>query len=625
MTPLCSEPQWARSLTDAALLEESSPGILRRGKTYASSGAVEITAEDAEPSPAVHARVHGTQVYSTDVWIEDGSVAGSCDCPSADDGWFCKHQVAVALIWRDRLSGIETAIDDSARRKVEASTKRTQTLEQKRISLRDFLHARKASELAARLLELAGRHREIERELQQWRQLTDGSDQPADWKRLVTEILAPGTDFLSWNECRAYVGRASAVLPLLKRARESNPEGAVALCLHAMRRVWAALSQADDSDGEIGNLSTAIAAEWVGSIRAAGPRPSSFGDSYLQIQLDDPFGCFDADAVEQAMGDAAIGRFRRALAERWRKSKDEVLRARAAREAETSRRSGKIRTEYFRDASTQDADRQLFPLEDLYLEQLQKVGDIDTALAVLREDLSRPSDYVRVTLFLEEHDRLREAFLNAEQACKVFPDDWRLQDDLLEYYERDGWTEEALALRRRQFNEQPSVEHFQAVMKAGRAAGREVESLREELMHWLEERERLDLLESQKSSSVDIFRRRGQRSDALNVSLRAGVFCAERRWVEACDLVQPPAVCNPGLLAQIARHLGPAHAGEAVVLLRRVFDGAMTKASSPYSDELELVREIAERLDAEQRTIWLRALRTTYRAKRNFVRDLPSC
>ena len=62
------------------------------------------------------------------MWIEDGDAAGSCDCPNADDGWFCKHQVAVALIWRHRLSGTEPVVDEAARKTVQASAKRTQTV-----------------------------------------------------------------------------------------------------------------------------------------------------------------------------------------------------------------------------------------------------------------------------------------------------------------------------------------------------------------------------------------------------------------------------------------------------------------------------------------------------------------
>ena len=99
---------------------------------------------------------------------------------------------------------------------------------------------------------------------------------------------------------------------------------------------------------------------------------------------------------------------------------------------------------------------------------------MDEALAVLREDLSDAHAHSKVVSYLEGHGRFREAFAQAEQGSKVFPDDWRLQDDLLRCYERDGWTAEALAMRRQQFERSPGVERYQLVLKAGQVAGQDV-------------------------------------------------------------------------------------------------------------------------------------------------------
>lgn len=45
--------------------------------------------------------------------------------------------------------------------------------------------------------------------------------------------------------------------------------------------------------------------------------------------------------------------------------------------------------------------------------------------------------------------------------------------------------------------------------------------------------------------------------------------------------------------------------------------------SSPYRDELAMVEEIGRRMDPARRTAWLAQLRTEFKAKRNFIRDLP--
>jgi hypothetical protein len=94
-------------------------------------------------------------------------------------------------------------------------------------------------------------------------------------------------------------------------------------------------------------------------------------------------------------------------------------------------------------------------------------------------------------------------------------------------------------------------------------------------------------------------------------------------WVEACTLVQPPAVCRDGVLSQIARHLPAEQKDQALALLLHVFSSAMRRASSPYQDELALVEDIGLCMDSARRTVWLAQLRTQYKTKRNFVRDLP--
>jgi hypothetical protein len=602
-------------LSDAALIHRSSTKIFERGKTYASSGAVSIVGEAGDPQPAIHAEVAGTQIYNTSVWIEDGDMAGSCDCPSADDGWFCKHQVAVALIWRHRVSGTEPVVDQAARKKVQASAKRAQTVKHRREALQEFLRGQPATALAEKLIDLAETYREIERELQQWQRLSNA--EPEDLKPLMSEILAVGHRFVPLPEVATYVRRAAAVLPMLQGARERDVKSAVALSLHALRRSWAAMMRADDSNGEIGDLSRSIAAEWLAALRDAGAQPVGYGDTYLRVQLDDPLGCFDPQAVEEAMGRAALNRYRSVLAAQWRQAKDSVLTRRAERAGKlAARKRGAV------DWSQRDeSETRLGTLERLYLAQLEQMGDVNGALRVLREDLSEPYKFGALTSFLETHNRLREAFANAELACKAFPDDWRLQEDLLRCYERDGWTAEAYALRRRQFETSPSVELFRQALNAGISAAKDGAALRQELLQEIEARE-IEKMQQAKPSPFSISRG-VSRARARDVSLRAQILCAEQQWDQACLLVQPPAACDANVLRHIALHLDNSHRDESIALLLRVFGQAMSTASTPYRNELGLVSEIAERLDPARRSAWLAKLRIEFKAKRNFTRDLP--
>ncbi len=71
----------------------------------------------------------------------------------------------------------------------------------------------------------------------------------------------------------------------------------------------------------------------------------------------------------------------------------------------------------------------LWTLERMHLAQLDAMGGVDGALAVMREDLSEAAGYHQVTEYLERYGRPREAFANAELGCKAFPGDSRLQED----------------------------------------------------------------------------------------------------------------------------------------------------------------------------------------------------
>lgn len=85
------------------------------------------------------------------------------------------------------------------------------------------------------------------------------------------------------------------------------------------------MMQADDSNGEMGDPARAISAEWVAALQGAGAQPASFGDTYLRLQLEDPFGTFDQQAAEATIGVAALNRYRSALAAQWREAKDTVF------------------------------------------------------------------------------------------------------------------------------------------------------------------------------------------------------------------------------------------------------------------------------------------------------------
>ena len=162
---------------------------------------------------------------------------------------------------------------------------------------------------------------------------------------------------------------------------------------------------------------------------------------------------------------------------------------------------------------------------------------------------------------------------------------------------------------------------YHHVLSAGRAAGEDTDALRQRLLGFLHRQEH-EVLGRQSTLSPG-WQRARQGPAVLDVSLRAEVLGSEGRWVEACLLAQPPAACRDAVLNSIAVHLPAEQHEQAVQLLLRVFEAVIQRSSSPYRDALALVDEIGQRMDTVRRAAWLDQLRTQYKVKRNFVRDLP--
>jgi hypothetical protein len=93
----CSGVSLAAVLTREALQRLAGAASFDRGEGYASDGAVLATAEDDDG--ALTGKVRGSRIYRVRLWVQDATLAFSCTCPVGAARSFCKHCVAVGLIW----------------------------------------------------------------------------------------------------------------------------------------------------------------------------------------------------------------------------------------------------------------------------------------------------------------------------------------------------------------------------------------------------------------------------------------------------------------------------------------------------------------------------------------------
>lgn len=611
----------AAALSDALLRNLAGAAVFARGQTYASGDSVqdaELSFSGDEKTITLQATVEGTQPYSVDVVVtENDDVEGDCDCPHAQDGYFCKHQVALALVLRGMLGGVAPALDPAAQKKVEASAKRAQTQASNRVSLQDFVHKQSAADLAQRLWSWAELDRNLMADLKGWAAQAQATDDPQSVTKAIAELLRSSRDFLDWRECTAYAHRAGKVLPLLQPWLQKDPAQLRALCDYALRRLFKVAEQADDSNGEIGDVMHGVMDLMLSALRAQPPE-AAWLDRWFALQQADPWGLWSERTVVDAAGAAVQAAFaKRAITDwqAWQAAQEEKRAAQA--DAPADKGAARKRNELVVPSwglERYDPERQ--KLRQRYLDCIERQDDPLAMMQAMHSSAQSAGEFSQLVAYCEKHRKPREAMDYALEAYKKFPKDGRTEADVLRCYERDGWDEEALAIRRRQLEARPDVEHFRAVLKSAQNAKRDVTAYRAELFAWAQEQE----LQGRATPS---WNRQARPAGERDVSTRVSWLLAEKQLDEALALVQAPHRCDAKLLREIAGKLPASRNQDALPLLLRVFAFAMPSASTPYTDVLAIVQETIARMEPSPRAQWLAYLRAEYKAKRNFIKELP--
>ncbi|MFG6458465.1 SWIM zinc finger family protein [Roseateles sp. BYS96W] len=594
---------WLAALADDRLADLTYPVIMERGRQILGSGAIQRPELQytAEGQVAMLATIVGTEPYEVGVMLSGRrrvALESSCTCPHAEDGFFCKHQVALALRLRAELSGEAVEVGAAAARQHAATVKRAATVAAKTTALREFLLAQPSAALVERLMQLADEEAHIRRTLLAWQATSQASGDAKALGKLITQLL-PAKDFLDWRDSNAYARSAAQVLPVLQGALQAQPPAqALHLAEQAYLRLQKQLADADDSGGQLGDVCAEVGRLWLQALALAGPQPAAFGDRYAAMRDQALVDLIPHAEAVAAMGELAARRYGSRLRERYES---------AAARPQPER------------SSWSASDGGLWQARHRYLEHLRAMGDMEEVLRALRTCLQTGEDHLALVEELDRLQRVREAVDVAQRAYRLFPQDWRVEAKLLELYERDGWDAEALAVREARFARQPSAENALAVLAAARTARQPAEPLRERMWQVLMERENQVLANWKPLYSFG----RESRPEGPDVSERLAWLLQEQRLEDALQLAAPPRRAALPLLQRLAVVLPPERYEEAVPLLSRCFDASMPSATSPYADVLALVHQIAERLPEPRRKTWLDGLRQQYRAKRNFIKGLP--
>lgn len=604
---------WQDELSDDALREMAGDDVFERGQAYFLTGKVSMARDGGGDATF---KVKGTQTYSTELYFEDMGLHMDCTCPHAKGGGFCKHMVAAGLFWRCRLDGNEPpGLENKAQiaSKLIANQKRQATVASKREALKGFVFAQDARQLAEQLWNWANEDRDLMAALKSWHAQSAALDGPEGWKAGIAAILEKSRNFYDWGESSAYARRAAAVFPLLEKIVKASPEQGRAACAFALRKLYKVGEHADDSSGMIGDLMHGVQALLLKALKAE-PPPGQWLDEWFALMEADPWGLWNESEVLDAAGQAVQRQYSERVGKDWHayvKSLSATPKPADAKSKPVARAAS-----IARGGGAWDPVRA--KLRKRFIDDLKRQGDGAAVQEALAASADGAGEHSELVAWCESLGKTREALDYALRARKLFPNDWRSEEDLLRCDERDGWDNEALAIRRSRFEKNPGVQQFDALLKAAGAAGLDVSAYRESLDHWAAERER------QSQEPQPPWFRPVPANQGRLVTTRVRWLMHEKKWDQALALVQPPHACDGELLYQLAQKVRKNHPQKALALLQRVFASSMPKASTPYAEELQLVKEVAQLMAQPDRGQWLARLRAEYKIKRNFIKGLDA-
>lgn len=381
----------------AALAGEKS---YERGLDYIDA-VQRLSADDAE----IHAQVIGTGRYRVHLWIDGEGVTGSCDCPWGEDGNFCKHCVAVGVVYLyEREHGEELPEPTDLRSHLESLD---------HAALVDLLL--EAAERDERLFEQLGRDAEFSH-------VRDGSID--NLLVAVDDALVLNANYyLDFDDHQVYADAvADFASQTLALVADGRAEDAVALSGHAIDRVRQNWERAEH-EYQVGEAAAELAAAHRDACIAAKPDPIGLAEWLVAHQLDD-----------NTVPELLIGDYASVLVEAGLRHYGALL-----------------------DARKDDS----WSYQFLKIEYARESGDDEQLLAALAE--SSGDTGWQVIEQLDRMDRHGEAVERAEASLMPGRVDQRTVDFLDGHYRVEDDRATLIALHRKRFECDPGRHSYEAL------------------------------------------------------------------------------------------------------------------------------------------------------------------
>lgn len=549
-----------------------------RGLLYAENGRV---GKRTVTASSVKAKVRGSSSYQVRLSLDDDDEpAHDCSCPVGQQGRFCKHSVAVALVVTDAVADPHQAAEAV-------------------IDVRGYLEGLDHQMLVDLLVERAADDDIFDARLRMdAARATAGPPQLGVFRHAIDEVFVV-RDYVGYREMYDYANNIGAVLDSLQDLLDDgHAEAVVALAEHAIDRAEDAVGSVDDSDGWMSGIAERLQDLHLAACAALQPDPVALARTLFDRErhsgdLEVFYGA--ASAYAEVLGAEGLAEYGRLAQLEW-----DALPPLGPKDEERSWSS------------------QRFRITQIMQTLAELTGDVDAVVEVLARDQSSAYQFVRIAEVLREAKRYDDALVWAEKGLALHGgSDSRLVEVAAEEYHRTGRGEDAVRVTWEAYVEAPGLRTYR---------------------HLAEHAQRADLWPTWHDKALELLRSRidqGQRKPArgrvtrwpapgpdsstlVEVLLFDGDV--ERAWVEAST-----AGCRRDLWLELARRREGEHPLEAIPIwqaeVERLIDA---KNNQAYAQAVELIVRVGGLMSAASQETgfppYVAKLRATHKPKRNLMK-----
>ncbi len=271
-----------------------------RGLLYAANGRV---GKRTVTASSVKAKVRGSSSYQVRLSLDnDDEPTHECSCPVGQEGRFCKHAVAVALVVTDAVAD---------------PTQQAEAV----IDVRGYLEGLDHRALVDLLVERAADDDMFDARLRmEAAQATGGLPQLGVFRHAIDEVFMVH-DYVGYREMYDYASNINAVLDSLQDLLDDgHAEAVVALAEHAIDRAEDAVGSVDDSDRWMSGIAERLQDLHLAACAALQPDPVALARTLFDRErhsgdLEVFYGA--ASAYAEVLGAEGLAEYRRLAQAEW--------------------------------------------------------------------------------------------------------------------------------------------------------------------------------------------------------------------------------------------------------------------------------------------------------------------